>query len=106
MERNSRVAAAVFKAVDELNKQLPKDLRLDKRENTALAGESGKLDSLAFVNLIVITEQKIEEEFSVSVNLTDELLFSSDNSPFETIGSFIDQVSLLVTERAYGRERT
>ena len=58
-----KVIQALFKAMDDVNQLLPKKEQLEKSEETVLSGESGKLDSLGLVNLIVAAERKIEEDF-------------------------------------------
>lgn len=103
MMKKERVIQAIFRAVDELNQQLPKKQRLGKSVDTFLFGDSGVLDSLGLVNLIVTIEQIIEEEFGVAVTLSDEKVLSQkDNSPFETIERLADYISLLLGEKADG----
>lgn len=96
----AKVVNMIFSAVDEINQQLAKEQKLEKSIGTVLFGESGKLDSLGLVNLIVSTEQKIEEEFGVVITLADERAMSQKNSPFRTIGTLADYISLLLKENA------
>jgi len=99
MSRNEKVIKLLFSIVDEINQQLPKDRQLKKSVDTVLFGKSGELDSLGLVNFIVATEQKIEEEFEIAISLTDERAMSQKNSPFKTIGTFADYITLLLKER-------
>jgi acyl carrier protein len=105
MAINEGVTQAVFSAVDEVNQQLPKEQQLEKSIGTVLVGQSGKLDSLGLVNLIVTVEQKIEEEFGITITLTDDEAMSQEDSPFETIGKLIDYVSLLLERKSNGQAR-
>ena len=98
IRNNKKIIQLIFKAVDELNPNLPKDQRLTKSRDTVLFGKSGKLDSLGLVNLIVAVEQKIEEEFEVSVNLANEKAISQKNSPFKTIATLASYTCKLVEE--------
>ena len=98
MAKAERVIQAIFRAVDELNQQQPKEQRMEKSIDTVLFGRSGKLDSLGLVTLIVAAEQKVGEEFGVSITLADERAMSQKNSPFKTIGSLVDYISLLLEE--------
>lgn len=100
--KNKRVTGAVFRAVDEVNQQLPKKQELEKSVDTALIGPLSQLDSLGLVNLIVTTEKKIEEEFGVVITLADERAMSQANNPFETIGTLADYISMLLEEKAGG----
>ena len=103
MIEKEKVIQAIFRAVDELNQQLPRRQRLRKSVDTFLFGDHGVLDSLGLVNLIVTTEQKIEEEFGIAITLSDEKALSQkDNSPFETIEKLADYISLFLEEKADG----
>lgn len=97
--KRERVIQAMFSAVDEINEELPKEEQLEKSIDTVLFGRSGKLDSLGLVILIVATEQKIEEEFGVTITLADERAMSQNNSLFKTIGTLADYIVLLLEER-------
>ena len=101
MTKNERIIKAIFSAVDEVNEQLSGGQQLEKLLDTAILHRSGNLDSLALVNLIVATEQKIEEEFGVTITLADEKAVSQKNSPFRSIGTLVDHVSLRL-EGNYG----
>ncbi len=85
-----RVANAVFQAVAELNAQLPKDARLAAEPNTSIAPGASGLSSLHLVVLIVATEQKLEEEFGVSIPIAKDDVLSQAESPFQTLGSLIE----------------
>lgn len=87
----------VFDAIDELNEQLAKENRLHKATESALLGCSGKLDSLGFVNLIVLVEEKCQDVFGVALSLTDGLEREAVD-PLATVGSFIDYVCRMVEE--------
>jgi carbonic anhydrase/acetyltransferase-like protein (isoleucine patch superfamily)/acyl carrier protein len=99
----SRVTQAVLGAIDEINQQLPKKQRLEKSTSTALfngsIGNAGNLDSLGLLNLIVATEQRVESEFGITITLADERAMSQKNSPFRTIGTLTNYVSLLLEEK-------
>ncbi len=102
MTVNEKVIQAILGAIDEVNQQLPKEQRLEKSIDTVLFGESGKLDSLGLVTLIVATEQKIEEEHGATITLADENAMSQENSPFKTIGTLADYVTFLLKEKSNG----
>jgi len=99
MTDNQRVVQIIFNAVDELNQQLPKEQYLEKSTDTALLG---RLDSLGLINLIVATEQKIEEDLGASITLVDERTLSQENSPLRNIGALADHVALLLGEKTNG----
>ncbi len=89
---HEKVIQILFKAIDEVNLQLPRAKNLKKSKDLILTGENSELDSLALVNLIVATEQKIEESFENSVPLAGEHWGSSQTSPFRTIESLAEYI--------------
>ncbi len=99
MEKNEKVTQTIYSAIDELNRLLPKPL--EKSMDTVLFGKGGKLDSLGLVNLIVVTEQRIEEEFGVAITLADERALSRENSPFRSIGTLADYISSIMETNSH-----
>src|SRR5215471_3960589 len=98
----SKVEAIVSGAVDEVNKQLRRSRRLGKSRDTMLSGETGGLDSLGLVNLVFVIEQKVEQEFSVSVCLADEEAIEPENGPFLTLGSLTDHLQRVLEKAING----
>ena len=92
MNVDETILNIVFKALDELNEQLIKSTK------TVLFGNNGQLDSLGLVNLLVIIEQNIEDEFDVSITMADERAMSQKHSPFRTIGTLADYIDMLLNE--------
>lgn len=82
-----RVRDAIFRAIDEINAQLPANRRLAKADDTVLIGPSGGLDSLGLVNLIAVLEQNVEAEFHRSINLIDDDLMSEAPEHFADVAS-------------------
>ena len=99
MNAKQDVTRLLYEVIDSLNSDLPEDMQLGKSVDAELFGESGRVDSLTLVNLIVATEQKIEEELGVTISLADERAMSQETSPFGNVGNFIDYISLLMQER-------
>jgi acyl carrier protein len=96
------VLRIVYRAIDELNPQLPPERRLEKSPEMALFGSAGRLDSLGLVSLIVAIEQAVEDELAVSVVLADEKAMSQRSSPFRTVGSLAAYVRARLEERTGG----
>ncbi len=95
----SRIREALYQAVDVTNAGLDPDKRLAKSEDTPLYGEMNTLDSLSLVTLIITVEQKITGEFGVPITLADERSMLQEPSPFETIGSLMNYIELLLQEK-------
>ena len=66
--------------------QMPASLDAD----TTLLGDSGLLDSLALVQLVVEFEDAIEDHYGKTVMLADEKAFSQTRSPYRTIRTLAD----------------
>jgi len=93
-----RILQCVFSAVEELNAGLPREKRLAKSPEVVLFGEQGALDSMALATLVVLSEQRVEEEFGRPVSVADERAMSQHRSPFRTIATMADYITLLVEE--------
>jgi acyl carrier protein len=65
---------------------------------TTLIGHESILDSLGLVALLVDLEQRLEEEYSLSLTLADDRAMSQRNSPFRTVQSLTNYVCLLIEE--------
>lgn len=84
------VIGVLLDAVDDLNRQLPKEGQLEKSTETVLSGEGGQLDSLGIINLIIAVEQKVEDEFHTVITLTDDMLLLVADGPLRTIDTLAD----------------
>jgi len=98
MSTRDRVLLAIYRAIDEINRQLPADRRLDRDPATPLRGPTSRLDSLHLVNLVVTTEELVEEEFGRYLNLADERAVAREPSPFERVETLADYVTLLLRD--------
>jgi len=99
IDTTERVASIVYAAIDELNEQLAETNRLEKTLGTTLLDSAGRLDSIGFVNLIVLVEEKCQDEFGVCISLPDILATGGDKR-LQTVGSFIDYICGVVEETA------
>ena len=96
-----RIVQCIFDTVDEMNDTLPDDRKLEKTTDTRLIGAGG-LDSLEFVNFIVLLEQRVAEVFGIAVTLADERALSRQKSPFSTVGRLTDYLTELLESRGDG----
>jgi acyl carrier protein len=90
--------SAVYSAVDQLNKQLPAGISIEKSLDAPLYGKSGKLESLDFVTFIMEVEERVRAEFGVDVMVTDENLLSKERSPFSTLGTLTEYLEGVVEQ--------
>jgi acyl carrier protein len=98
MASDERIRTAVFSAVDELNKQLPAGVSVEKSLDAPLYGAGGKLESLDFVTLIMEVEEKINAEFGTDITMADENLLSKEKSPFSTLRTLIEYLEELLKQ--------
>ena len=91
-----QIIQVVYKAIDEVNLQLPKDQWIIKRPETILFDPPNNLDSLTILNLIVETEQQIEKEFGIMILLTGDDLLNRNTTPLASIGKLTDHIYTLL----------
>ena len=83
----------IYAAIDDLNEQLPAGRKLEKTPQTVLLGAGGTIDSVGFINLVVLLEEKCQENFGVALSLTES---ASDDNSFRDIASLEDHINRLV----------
>jgi acyl carrier protein len=98
MTQNEKITQLIFDAIDDINAQSSKEQQLEKSINTALYGEEGKLDSLGLVNFIVAVEHKIQDKLGLTITLATERAMSQKNSPFRSVQSLLNYITLLLEE--------
>ena len=80
----------VLSAVDEVNELLPKDQKLEKSLDTGLFGAAANIESLTIINLIVAVEEKFENEFNKTMNLSEKVFFIEN--PPQTLGTLSEYI--------------
>lgn len=98
MVDTEKVMQAIFAAIEEVNEQRPPERQIEPAADTVLFGQSGVLDSLGLVNLIVAAEQQLEEAFGASLTLADEKAMSQKHSPFRTVRTLAEYAATLLSE--------
>jgi acyl carrier protein len=96
------ILAAIYRAVDWINDELPADRQLIKEPETRLLGPQSVLNSMDLVSLIIAVEREIEEAFGVALTLADERALSMKASPFRSIQSVADYIALLIRDGSNG----
>jgi acyl carrier protein len=98
------IVAAIYRAVDWINGELPPDRQLIKAPETRLLGSQSVLDSMQLVSLIVAIEREVEDTFGVALTLADERALSMKASPFRSIQSLADYVGILLRDARNDRK--
>ena len=102
MNDPENILAAIYRAVDGINGELPPDRQLIKAPETRLLGSQSILDSLHLVSLIVTIEREVEDAFGVALTLADERALSMNASPFRSIQSLADYIGILIIDARNG----
>lgn len=91
-----RIESIIINTLEEV-KDVIDNQNLDAIDaNIKLFGKEGVLDSMGLVSLITELEEKIEDEFGISLTLADERAMSQKKSPFLTISSLAKYISNLI----------
>ncbi len=67
-----------------------------KSDDTVLFGGDGVLDSISLVSLILLVEEKLQNELKTDILLVNEKAMSQKNSPFRTFNSFVTYINSLI----------
>jgi acyl carrier protein len=102
MNDPKNIVAAIYRAVDWINGELPPDRQLIKAPETRLLGSQSVLDSMRLVSLIIAIEREMEDTFGVALTLADERALSMKESPFRSIQSLADYIALRINEAGNG----
>ena len=102
MNDPENIVAAIYRAVDWINGELPPDRQLIKAPETRLLGPQSVLDSMQLVSLIVTIEREVEDAFGDALTLADERALSMEASPFRSIQSLADYIGVLRIDAGNG----
>lgn len=84
--------------IDDTTKESRKLNISNASSETRLFGGNGLLDSLGVVILLTDLEEKLDEEFDVTVSLASDSTMSRTRSPFRTVKSLAEYMVLAVME--------
>jgi len=93
-----QILEILYQCIDELNEQVAPEQQLVKAPQTRLLGDSGRLDSLGFVNFIALVEDQCESRFRVALSLTEDSAQQERPNPFETVGELADFIRQLLID--------
>lgn len=102
MNEPENIVAAIYRAVDWINTELPPDRLLIKAPETRLLGSESVLDSMHLVSLIIAIEREVEDTFGLALTLADERALSMNASPFRSIQSLADYIGILLSDARTG----
>jgi len=94
----NEIEKLIIETAKELAEEEELELDSDITSEVALFGDSGILDSMGLVSLVVAVEQAIEEKFDSVISLADEKALSQKNSPYRTVASLAEYAAALIQE--------
>lgn len=86
----------VLKAIKSIANEQDSSQLLNPGLNTPLFGVN--LDSMGVVLLVTDLEERMYDEFDISISLADERAMSQKTSPFRNVKTLIKYVEILVNE--------
>ena len=98
LKLNSLIVSCLKETLSEIDDENSIPLNSINRD-TRLLGRQAVLDSMGLVTLIVNIEQLLHEHNGIVVTIVDERAMSQEKSPFRTVGSLSEYISLLVEEQ-------
>ena len=98
MDKKEIIDHLIYPAVDETNETLAAGKQLVKSPETPLFGHDSVLDSLGLVNLVVLTEERIEQKTGKPIRLVSEMALSRRKSPFRSIQALSEYIEELMKE--------
>ena len=96
MSQKEKIEEIIIECLRELNEILNVEELTNPDRETRLYGAKSGLDSLSLVSLIADVEERIIDEFAVTVLLADERAMSQRTSPFRKLGTLTDYVDALI----------
>lgn len=91
MDRYETVTQLIYEAIGEVNEMRSPDEALERTPETVIIGQSGKLDSLAFVTFVAAVEENVQRNFGKAVSLIDFMLVS--DNPHWTVASLASNIA-------------
>lgn len=96
---NEKVLGCVYEAVDEANEDRQDRPPLEKSPDTPIHGTESGLDSLGLINFVIAVEETVERDFGAEIVLSDDRALSHEPSPFESIGTLVGYIEVLLDEQ-------
>jgi acyl carrier protein len=100
------VMDAIYKALEDINRQRPASDQLALAPDTPLVGPHAKLDSLGLVNLIVAVEQHVADDLDAEIVLSEDRTLAEADTVMADVTALTRHVKILIQEvREDGADR-
>ena len=97
MQRFHEIVQLVYAAIEDVNRTLGQEDALELSPHTTLTG-GGKLDSLAFLNLAIGIEERVQRVYGKALSVTEAALLADADRPV-TVADLAARIARLVDER-------
>ena len=87
MDVSEQVVTIIYQAIDEANEVRPKHEWIEKSREEQLVGTATKLDSLSLLNLVVAVEERVNEKFETTIDLSTLLALDPGSSPLRSVST-------------------
>ena len=88
-----KISELLYACIDSANRMLPSDAKLAKSPDTVLVGDSGVLDSLALINLLVDLEDALRTNLGVECPLIEDDLLADAQGPYRSIANLTEWIA-------------
>lgn len=85
----AKIRDIVYAALEELNAYRSSESPLEISDSLILFGSGSPLDSLDLVSVITDVEEKLNDELSISLSLTDDYALAAVPSPYDSVKNLI-----------------
>jgi len=89
----------LYPAIAEAKESIPTADKLEPKADCRLYGNG--LDSMGLVQLIVMVEERIEDQTKIALTLASDKAMSRRASPFSTVQTLADYITECLTEVGY-----
>jgi acyl carrier protein len=89
MKENIDVVAAIYGAIDDINKQLPVARRLTKDQAAPIS--AADLDSLNMINFLLAVEERLRLDSNLEIDL-GAAVSSSGEVPFKNVAELVEYI--------------
>lgn len=94
---NEKIRAIILGSIEIFNEELGQE-KLKADQDTAIFGQGSELDSLDFVNLMVIIEEEVFEHLGKTITIASEKAFSKKYNPFKNVTRLSEFIEELIKE--------
>ena len=101
MENRKKIEQIIFTIIDNVNKGLDAKNHVSKRMDAELLA---KIDSLGMAILLMETEKSFEDDFGLTLSLTDNEQIFREDGPLQSVGSFVQFMEKLVVKRPLSQD--